>query len=156
MYQGTVIRGQAALTWVDSDDVNVERVLLLREALREIRPGAKQTPYVGDSLDYSQRQIFYIGQGTDELTGKIRFMDDPQGLIDLIKAGTKLRTITYIPNLADPNRNFACYLIKPLNPAVLSMDASMGGTHGLRDVPIELRQTNGKAFDLSSTSETVV
>jgi hypothetical protein len=139
-------RGAAALTWVDADDINTERVLLLREPLRELRPAHQQAVYTADSLDFTQRQVFTVGTGADELVGRVRYQDDQQGLADLLKAGTKGRTLTYLPNLADPARSFACYLISPLSPFVLGMDPDRGTSFGDLDVELRLRLTAGTSF----------
>src|SRR5712692_2743228 len=103
---GSPIRGSAALTWTDASDAMSQRVLLLREPLRELKHGVRQTVYIADSLDYTNRQVYTIGSavagGAYELTGRVRFADNGQSLIDLIKAGAALKTITYTPNLNDP------------------------------------------------------
>jgi len=141
-----VFRGSAALLWVDSDDQTTERVLLLREPLRELRPAHQQSVFVAESLDQSQRQIFTVGEGADELVGKVRYADDAQGLMDFIKAGSKLRTVTYVPNLGDADRRYACYLIAPLSPTALGMDADAGVDFGLLEVEIRLRKTDRTPF----------
>jgi len=142
----SAFRGNAALTWVDSDDLTTERVLLLREPLRELRPAHDQTVFVADSLDKTNRQTFTVGEGVDELVGKIRFQDAQQGLLDLIKAGTKNRTVTYIPNLADADRRYACVLISPLSPIATGMDGDRGTSFGELEVEVRLRKTDKTPF----------
>lgn len=123
-----------------------QRVLLLREPLRELRYGHTQSVYPADSLDFTQRQVYTIGVGTYELTGRVRFADNGQTLVDLIKAGSKKTTLTYTPNLSDPGVNYACYLIKPLSPAMLKMDPNTGVEFGDEDVEIVLRKTDQSPF----------
>ena len=48
-----LISGNAAFTWIDSG--GVERVLLLREPIREIRPAHRMNVYANDSLDFQSR-----------------------------------------------------------------------------------------------------
>lgn len=142
---GTV-RGNAAIVWTDSDDTTTERVLLLREPFREIRPAHAQSVFPADSLDFTQRQVFTVGEGVDELIVTVRYMDDSQGLLDLIKAGSKKRTITYIPDLDDGDRRYACYLISPLSPVGLGLDADRGTSFGELEVELRLRRTNNTPF----------
>lgn len=142
----TAFRGQAAFQWTDSDDTLTQRVLLLCEPLREIRPAHSQAVYESESLDRTARQIFTVGEGADELVVRARFVDDPQGLIDFIKAGTKKRTVSYVPDLRDPAVKYDCELIAPLSPAALGLDPDRGVTFGEQDVELRLRQTNQDPF----------
>lgn len=141
-----IFRGKAILSWTDTDDITTERVLLLREALRELRPGHDQSVFVADSLDKTNRQTFTVGEGVDELVGVIRFQDDQQGLLDLIKAGAKGRTITYVPDVRDADRRYACVLIAPLSPIALGGDSDRGVSHGELEVEIRLRKTDETPF----------
>lgn len=142
----SAIRGQAAFVWTDSDDLTTERVLLLREPVRELKPAHTQTVYVGDSLDKSNRQVFTVGEGSDELLVRVRYQDDQQGLLDLIKAGSKGRTITYIPDLTDGDSRFNCVLIAPLSPTAAGLDTDRGTSFGDLDVELHLRKTDESAF----------
>lgn len=142
---GTV-RGNAAMSWIDADDLTTERVLLLREPFREIRPAHAQSVFPADSLDFTQRQVFTVGEGVDELIVRVRYQDDPQGLLDLIKAGSKKRTITYIPDLDDGDRRYACFLISPLSPTGLGMDSDRGTQFGELEVELRLRKTDNTPF----------
>ena len=151
----SVFRGQAAFQWSDTDDTMTQRVLLLREPVREIRAAHAQSVFPSDSLDYSVRQVFTIGQGVDELVARVRFGDDPQGLVDLLKAGTKLRTITYVPDLRDPAQSFACYLISPLSPVALGLDPESGVSFGDQEVELRLRRTTGKPFQAGFANPTL-
>lgn len=139
-------RGAAALVWTDTDDTTTERVLLLREPLRELQPAINQSVFVADSLDKQNRQTFTIGEGVDELVGKIRFQDNPQGALDFIKAGAKQRTVTYIPDLRDADRRYACVLISPIAPATPSMDSDRGISYGELEIDIRLRKTDKTPF----------
>lgn len=137
-----VIRGRAAFTWIDSAISMTEQVLLLREPIREIRPAHRQTVFPSDSLDFQVRQVFTIGTGVDELVCKVRFMDDQQGLLNLIKAGTKNITITYHANLNDSLQTHDYKLISPLSPVVLGMDADRGVHFGDLEMELTLRETS--------------
>lgn len=137
-----IFRGNAAFTWVDSTISMTEQVLLLREPIREVRPAHRQSVYVADSLDFQSRQIFTIGTGVDELVCRCRFVDDPQGLLNLIKAGTKNVTLVYHPDLDDPLRVHSYKLIAPLSPIVLGLDSDTGTTFGDLDIELTLRETS--------------
>jgi len=137
-----LIRGHAAFTWIDSAISMTEQVLLLREPIREIRPAHRQTVYPSDSMDYQVRQVFTIGTGVDELVCRVRFMDDQQGLLNLIKAGTKNITITYHANLNDSLQTHDYKLISPLSPVMLGMDTDRGVHFGDLEVELVLRETS--------------
>src|SRR6185436_8706476 len=87
-----------------------------------------------------------VGEGVDELIGRVRYQDDPQGTLDLIKAGSKQRTITYVPDLRDADRRYACILISPISPIGLGLDSDNGTTYGELDVEIRLRKTDKTPF----------
>jgi hypothetical protein len=137
-----LIRGNAAFTWVDTTVSMTEQVLLLREPIREIRPAHRQSVYASDSLDFQVRQVFTIGTGVDELVCRVRFVDDPQGLLNMIKAGTKNVTLVYHPDLDDPLRVHSYKLISPLSPMTLGMDPDTGVSFGDVDVELVLRETS--------------
>jgi len=63
-------------------------------------------------------------------------------VIDLIKAGTKGRTLTYHPSLSDPSRTHAYLLIAPLSPAAVGMDADTGTSFGDIEIELTLRSTS--------------
>jgi hypothetical protein len=135
-----IFRGNAAFTWTDSG--GVERVLLLREPVREIRASHRQSVYASDSLDFQSRQVFTIGTGVDEMVCQCRFVDDPQGLLDLIKAGTANITLIYHPDLDDPLRVHSYKLISPLSPVVLGLDPDTGTSFGDQEIELTLRETS--------------
>ena len=137
----SAFRGNAAFTWTDPDDPVTDRVLLLREPLRELRAAHRQSVYVGESLDFQARQVFTVGTGVDEVVCRVRFMDDGQGLLDLLKAGTKNLTLTYHPDLDDPSRSHAYKLIAPLSPVTLGLDPDTGTTFGDQEIELVLRST---------------
>lgn len=134
------------MVWTDTDDQTTERVLLLREPFRELRPAHTQTVFVADSLDRTNRQYFTLGEGADELLVKVRYQDDKQGLLDLIKAGSKGRTITYIPDLQDGDVRFSCVLIAPLSPTAAGLDPDRGTAFGELEVELHLRKTDETPF----------
>lgn len=136
-----VFRGNAAFTWSDPVTLH-ERVLLLREPIREVRPAHRQAVYAGDSLDFQNRQVFTIGTGANEIVCRVRFCDDGQGLLDMIKAGSANTTLTYHADLDDPLRVHDYKLIAPLTPIVLDMDPDTGVTFGDLDVTLTLRETS--------------
>src|SRR6266566_6872981 len=137
-----LIRGNAAFVWTDSNDLVTERVLLVAEPVREIRAAHRQSVYVADTLDFTSRQYFTIGTGVNETVVRVRYGFDPQGLIDLIKAGSRGNQLTYYPDMNVPGRAHKYYLIAPLSPIQLAMDRDMGVTFGYQEVELTLRETN--------------
>lgn len=150
-----VFRGNAALRWIDSTDTSSQRVLLLREPVREIKSAHRMSVYTADSLDMTNRQVFTVGKGAYELSVRVRFSDDPQTLIDLIKAGSQKITIDYLPNLADPDTKFSCLLISPLSPSVLASDQDTGTIFGDQDVTLVLRKTDQTEFSAAWKNQTL-
>src|SRR5439155_1424646 len=134
--------GQAAFIWTDTDVPVTERILLLAEPIRETRPATRQSVFVADSLDFQARQVFTVGSGIDEIICKVRFNPDPQGVLDLVKAGTKGRTLVYHPNLNDPVQTHSYLLISPLSPVGISLDADTGLLYGYVEVELTLRETS--------------
>jgi len=135
-----IFRGNAAFTWTDSG--GVERVLLLREPIRETRPAHRLAVFVAQSIDFQARQVFTVGAGVDEIVCRVRFMDDPQGVMDLIKAGSTDITLIYHPDLDDPLRVHSYKLIDPLSPTVVGLDADRGTSFGEVDIELTLRETS--------------
>jgi hypothetical protein len=141
-----IFRGAAMFTWTDTDDVTTQRVLLLNEPVREIRPAHDQSVYVGETLSRTARQVFTVGEGVDQLLVRVRYQDDPQGCLDLIKAGAKGRTITYTPDRNDADVSFACYLISPGSPVALGLDTDRGTAFGDLEIDLLLRKTDSTPF----------
>jgi len=136
-----LIRGNAAFVWTDSNDLVTERVLLLAEPVREIRAAHRQSVYVADTLDFTVRQYFTIGTGVNETVVRVRYGFDPQGLIDLIKAGSRGNQLTYYPDMNVSGRSHKYYLIAPLSPTVLAEDRDTGVIFGHQEVELTLRET---------------
>lgn len=151
----SIFRGSAMFAWTDTDDVTTQRVLLLNEPVREIRPAHDQSVYVGETLSRTARQVFTVGEGVDQLVVRVRFMDDPQGLLDLVKAGSKGRTITYTPDRNDADVNYACYLISPISPLALGLDPARGTEFGDLDLDLVLRKTDGTPFAAARDKDTL-
>ncbi len=136
------------MVWTDTDDTTTERALLLREPVRELRLGHAQSVYRAESLDRRTVTTFTVGEGVDELVCRVRWMDDPQGMLDLVKAGTKGRTITYIPDLGNPGGSFALTLIAPISPVTLTLDPDTGVPFGDQDLELRFRRTDFGAFTI--------
>jgi hypothetical protein len=137
----SLIRGNAAFTWTSTGEDATERVLLLREPLRELRPAHRMAVYVRDSLDYSVREVFHVGDGAQELVARARFVDDGQGLSDMLRAGSQGLTLTYHPDLDDPERTHAFKLLAPMSPFQLDLDPDAGPLQGDVEVELMLRYT---------------
>lgn len=137
--------GKSAIGWSSTEDSNTERIHLLDTPLREMYSGHTLSNYHADSLDKSVRETFYVGTGAYELVGKVRYDANAASLIDVIKAGSQGKTLTYYPNLSDPDVSYACLLIAPNSPADLQLD-SQRGVFGEQQVEIRLRKTDKTAW----------
>ena len=136
----SAFKGNAAFTWTDSGS---PRTYLLNRPLDRVQYAMAQTSYPGTSLDLSQYQVFTVGTGAYELVAQIRYDDDPQGLLDLLKFGQQGGTITYWPDLDNDQESYACNLIEPMN-VTLELESSYPATGSL--VTLRLRQTNEGRF----------
>ena len=137
--------GRAAITWSSTGDTNTERVHLLDVPLRELRPAHSLTHFTRESLDKSTIETFTLGSGAHELVGAIRYDGNPQSLMDLIVAGSENRTLTYYPDLNDPDVSYACLLVAPRSPAELSLDPQRG-MFGDQSAELRLRRTDESRF----------
>lgn len=136
----------AAITW--SAGTGTERVLLLDVPLRDLRPGFTRTVYTAESLDKTDIASVTVGSGAHELVGVVRYEDDPQGLMDMVAAGAANTTLTYIPQLADPDVNYSVKLVSPRDLSALSvqLDPQRGSTFGEMSIELRFRQTDETAF----------
>lgn len=137
--------GRAGIGWTSTEDSNTERFHLLEAPLRENVASHTLSAYRSESLDKTNVQTFAVGNGAYELVGRVRFDNHPHSLIDLIKAGSQGKTLTYYPNLDDPDVAYACALIAPFSPADLALDAQRGD-FGEQSVELRLRKTDETAF----------
>lgn len=60
---------------------------LLRVPLQHLRPGRRKKRYVGESDDYSVREVTTVGAGVDEMLGEVRYEDDDVLLLNMLEAG---------------------------------------------------------------------
>ena len=138
--------GKAAITWTSTEDTPIiERVHQLRVPLFDARPSHTMQTYGGQSLDGSVRETFTIESGANDLTATVRMDDNPQSLIDLIKAGSRNTTLVYYPNLQDSDTSYSVKLISPLTPAEVGLDGQTGNRGG-RSIELRFRQTDQSAF----------
>lgn len=135
--------GKAALGWSSTGDDMTERIHLLATPLRETVPAHSRSVYTAESLDRTVRETLVVGEGRHELIGSAVFDDNPQSLLDIVKAGAEGQTLTYYPDLRDPDVKVACALIEPsLGELELALDQKRA-THGNATVRLRLRPTSG-------------
>lgn len=135
----------AAITW--SSGTGTERVLLLDVPLRDLRPGFTRTVFTAESLDKSDIQSITVGNGANELVGTVRYEDDPQGLMDMVAAGAANTTLTYIPQLSDPDLSYSVKLISPRDLSALNVQLDpQRSTFGEMSIELRFRQTDETAF----------
>jgi hypothetical protein len=137
--------GNAAILWTSTEDANTSRVFLLDQPLVEVTPHHNQAVYRRESLDRSAVETYSVGNGAYELTGTIRYSADPDGLIEMLKAGSQGKTLTYIPNLNDSALYNAVILMDPMSPTQAALDAQRAG-YGEHQVSVRFRKTDESPF----------
>lgn len=138
--------GSAAISWTDPG-TGTERVVLVDTPLRFVQPGFSQTVYRAESLDKTAIGTVSVGSGAFELVGSFLFDDDPQGLLDMVRMGAVNTTLTYVPNLADPDQSYSVKLVSPTDVSSLTIDLdSQRATFGEMRVEVRFRQTDQTAF----------
>ena len=137
--------GNAAILWTSTEDANTGRVLLLDQPLVDVTPHHNQAVYRRESLDRSAVETYSVGNGAYELTGTIRYSADPDGLIEMLKAGSQGKTLTYIPNLNDSALYNAVILMDPMSPTQAALDAQRAG-YGEHQVSVRFRKTDESPF----------
>jgi hypothetical protein len=98
-------------------------------------------------MDLTNRNVVVVGDGVYELVGVLRYVDAGQTMADMLLAGIRGETLTYVPDVDDPDRGWDCWLIEPGDMATASLDNDRGFP-GFEDqqVEIRLRKTDGGAF----------
>lgn len=137
---------RASIVWTDPG-TGTERVVLLDVPLRDLRPGYSQTAYTSESLDKTAIATITVGEGAHELVGMVRYEDNPQGLLDMVQVGATNTTLTYIPDLADPDQAYSVKLISPRSVEALTLDLDrQRALFGEMEVELRFRQTDETAF----------
>lgn len=141
----TLHTGNAAVTWTESGGAGTERVFLLPAPLREQVPSHAGFVTAVDSLDLTARDVFTYGSGAYELTTVVRFADDPQGLLDLVRAGAENTTLTLYPDVTDSGVSYTVNLVAPVNAKAIERDAQTA-VLGDFQVALRFRQTDQSVF----------
>ena len=128
-------KGRAAITWTSTGSQS-QHIHQLAVPLRGFSVGHDMAVFSRQSLDRSQIETFTVSSGAYELVGNARYDDDPQGLIDLVKAGSENKTLTYIPDTQDPAVSYQVKLLSPHSPASVQADGQRGS---FGDYQVELR-----------------
>jgi hypothetical protein len=136
--------GKSAITWTSSSEAT-EQVHMLQAPLRELIPAQNMVTYTADSLDRTVREVQHIGGGAAELGCTVRYDMGGQSLIDMIIAGSKGETLTWYPNLQDPDVNYTVKLIAPIAPTEIALDAQRA-RHGEHSAQLRFRRTDQTAF----------
>ena len=147
--------GRAAIRWTSTEDSNTDRVFLFDVPLHDITPGHTLATWYAESLDRTKTQTITVGTGAYELQGEVRYASNPTGLLDVIKAGSQGKTLTYIPDLADPAVQEPVILISPRSPADVALDAERG-FRGEAQITLRFRRTNQAASPTRSYGSDVL
>lgn len=138
--------GNAAILWSATSDASGQRVHLLQAPLRQLRAGKSMQTFQRQSLDRSVLENVSVGDGSDELRGRVRYDHDAKSLSDALVAGSQGKTLRYIPDLSDPDVDFNCDLVAPLAPFGLELDQQRG-ILGDQSVELVLRLTTQGSLD---------
>lgn len=136
----------AAIGWTDPSDTASERIHPLAVPLRTIHPAFSQSVYRAESMDRTLIESFTVTPGAHEFVGDVRFDDAPQSAVDMLRAGNANLTLTYYPDIRDPNQSYACQLVSPVGMALETAIDSARSTFGNITVPIRLRKTDQSSF----------
>lgn len=137
----------AALAYAPSSESITEHVHQLQVPLRSLRYAADIEVVAQQSLDRTVYEVASISSGgAYDLVGAVRYEQDPQSLIDVLMAGSRGQTLTYYPDIDDPDVNYPCLLMEPLGKMALAMD-SQRGVLGDQEIEIRLRLTSPGPFD---------
>ena len=100
--------------------------VLLAVPLKHVRPGHRVTRFVRDSIDLTVREVSVISDGAStgfaEITADIRYDNDRQQILNLLKQGSFGTTLIYHSSSGATGIN--CHLIEPTQPEV-SIDPQM-------------------------------
>ena len=148
----------AAITWSSTDDTvnQTERVHYLTRPFTVVNPAHNMVAFSRESLDKTKIESIVVGDGAYELLGVIDLEQDGHSAIDMLKAGTEGKTLTYYPDLGDADVNFACDLISPRSPVALQVDPKTGGFRGDHTLEVRLRQTDQGSFHPLNKGKDVV
>lgn len=83
----------------------------LGSRLHDLTYAAARTRYVAESDDLTLREVVTVGSAVKEITGTIRFHDDPDELQDMIDAGLDGTQLDYYPDI-DAGTHYDCTLIE--------------------------------------------
>lgn len=136
--------GRAAIRWTTTEGADTDRVFLLDVPLHDVTPGHTMATYYAESLDRTKNQTITVGTGAYELEGAVKYASNPTGLVDVIRAGSQGKTLTYIPDLSDPAVNESVILVGPRSPADVELDGDRG-FRGEAQVTLRFRRTDQKA-----------
>jgi len=137
--------GRSAISWTSTEDANTQRVHLLDAPLFEVSPAHTMPVYYAESLDRTVQEYNTVGTGSYELLGMVRYDPNSQSLLDMLKAGSQGKTLTYYPNLVDPDDRENVKLVAPLSPTGVGLD-SQTGMRADGQVQIRFRRTDQKAL----------
>lgn len=141
----TRVGGYAAVTWTETGGAGTERVFRLPAPLRDQVPSHAGAVVAIDSLDMTVRDVFTYGSGAYELTTVVRFADDPQGLLDLVRAGAENATLTLYPDVRDSGVSYTVKLVEPVNAKALERDVQTA-VWGDMQTTLRFRRTNQGVF----------
>lgn len=133
----------AALAWSSTSDTAPQRVHQLAVPLREAGAAYTQATYRAQSLDRSTVTALQVAGGAHEYVADVRYDDDPQSLVDLLRAGNQSLPLTYYPDVRDPTQAWTMTLISPAGDDVETQLDPQRGTFGDHTVQLRLRRVVG-------------
>lgn len=108
----------------------------------------RRTRWSAWTSDYRIREVYSLANGAEEITGQIRFDDEPQALLDLLDSALYDNvTLTYT---VDGSTTYPCKLVDLPgvndNEIKIFPDTELFG-FGRWMVPVRLRRVDGGTFD---------
>lgn len=130
--------GTARFTWTDTE----EKLHTLNVPLQKVKPAVRLRRWVRESINFTNREVWYAGDGVYEIVAEIRYDENPQSLVELILAGLKGITITYYDGFSEHE----CEMVAPTADEFVAGFDDHQATQDWHRVEIRLRKTDGSAF----------
>ncbi len=139
----------AAIGWSSTGDTVNQQVHVLSTPLRNVVPGFSRPTYRAESLDRTVIEALTVGSGAHELVGEVRYDDNPESLVEMLRAGAQNITLNYYPDARDATQVIPCKLITPVGPQIDAVLDAQRGSFGDGAVTIRLRRTDQHPFNVT-------
>lgn len=111
----------------------------LRVPLQHREAQLRQRRYVREALDYSVRAITTIGSGASEISGILRWEDQPAVLLDMLQSGANGDLLIWYNGVAE----YTVLLIEPTADVIKLNFADQAQPDYEVEIPVVFRFTDG-------------